>query len=118
MSDHPTPTQILEAQRAVDLALAARNATRATRDAAIAAEKAASAAHFAALRHCIHLQNLAALAELTEAERAALAQPYPPQGKAARPWVTLRLAVWQRGPVPAWKWTGKAQDLRAALGVR
>jgi len=114
----PTPTQILEAQRAVDLALAARNAARATSDAAIAAEKAASAAHFAALQACIHLQNLAALAELTEAERATLAQPYPPQGNAARPWVTMGLAVWLRGPVPAWKWTGKAQDLRAALGVR
>ena len=113
----PTPTQILEAQRAVDQALAARGAARAQRDAAIAAEKSASAAYFAALRHCIPLQNLAALAELTEAERAALAQPYPPQGNAARPWVTMGLAVWQRGPVPVWKWTGKAQDLRAALGV-
>lgn len=114
----PTPTQILEAQRAVDQALAARDAARAQRDAAIEAEKSAYAAYFAALRHCIHLQNLAALAKLTEAERAALAQPYPPQGNAARPWVTLRLAVWQRGPVPVWKWTGKAQDLRAALGAK
>lgn len=114
----PSDAELLNAQRAVDLALAARDAARAQRDAAIAAEKSASAAYFAALRACIHLRDLAALAELTEAERAALAQPYPPQGNAARPWVTLRLAVWQRGPVPVWKWTGKAQDLRAALGVR
>ena len=112
----PTHTQILEAQRAVDLALAARDAARAQRDAAIAAEKVASAAYFAALQHCIHLQNLAALAAMTDAERATLRGPCP-QGDAARPWVTLRLAVWQGGPVPAWKWTGKAKDLRAALGV-
>mgnify|MGYP006947918904 CR=1 FL=1 len=92
-------------------------AARAARADAIEAEKAAATTHYAALQACIHLQNLATLAGMTEAERAILAGPCP-QGDDAAPWVTrglaLRLSDMGRS---YWRWTGKAQDLRAALRV-